>query len=200
MPCPRYIATPTKKEIVRSRESGEKVGEIAKRFQIGLRTVSRLCKRAKEEGNVSRRDKTGRPRKILEDQERRLILPVRRDQNKSATDVVANANEVLGVKISKWTARRILKRRGLYARRPARKPLIQEKHRRTGASFQRSTNIGTKQIGPVLWSDETKINLYNPDGGFFVRRPMGSRFVSKYTRATVKFGGGNIMVWGNMSL
>ena len=48
----------------------------------------------------------------------------------------------------------------------------------------------------VMWSDESRFNLYNPDGGNFVRRPPGKRYDQKYVRSTVKFGGGSIMVWG----
>ena len=58
---------------------------------------------------------------------------------------------------------------------------------------------GREEWGRVLWSDETKINLFNPDGGLFVRRPVGTRFKQRYTKGTVKFQGGNIMVWGKIN-
>lgn len=48
----------------------------------------------------------------------------------------------------------------------------------------------------VIWSDESKFNLYNPDGGITIRRPPGKRYDEKYTRGTMKFGGGgSVMVW-----
>lgn len=51
----------------------------------------------------------------------------------------------------------------------------------------------------VLFSDETKINKFINDAGGYVRRPVGKRLDPRYTVGTVKFGGGNIMVWGAFS-
>lgn len=34
----------------------------------------------------------------------------------------------------------------------------------------------------------------------YIRRPINTRFDLKYTRGTVKHGGGNILVWGCFSL
>lgn len=51
----------------------------------------------------------------------------------------------------------------------------------------------------VLWSDESKFNMIASDGKGYVRRPVNKRFDPKYTKGTVKFGGGNIMVWGCFS-
>jgi hypothetical protein len=51
----------------------------------------------------------------------------------------------------------------------------------------------------VLWSDESKFNMVSSDGKGYVRRPINKRFDPKYTKGTVKFGGGNIMVWGCFS-
>jgi hypothetical protein len=51
----------------------------------------------------------------------------------------------------------------------------------------------------VIWSHESKFNLYSDDGKGYVRRPINQRYNKRYTTATVKFGGGNIMVWGCFS-
>ena len=53
--------------------------------------------------------------------------------------------------------------------------------------------------GLILWSDESKINLINSDGRSYVRRPKNTAFPPKYTKKTVKHGGGNILVWGCFS-
>jgi hypothetical protein len=51
----------------------------------------------------------------------------------------------------------------------------------------------------ILWSDESKFNLYSDGGKGYVRRPINQRYNKLYITATVKFGGGNIMVWGCFS-
>lgn len=51
----------------------------------------------------------------------------------------------------------------------------------------------------VVWSDESKFNLFNSDGIHYVHRPPNTRFDPKYTIGTVKHGGGNCIVWGCFS-
>lgn len=51
----------------------------------------------------------------------------------------------------------------------------------------------------ILWSDETKVNLFSSDSGRNVRRPKGKVYHVNYTPKTDKHGGGNIMVWGCFS-
>lgn len=52
----------------------------------------------------------------------------------------------------------------------------------------------------MLWSDESKFNLFSSDGIHYVRRPPGKKFDPKYQVPTVKYyGGGSVMVWGCFS-
>ncbi len=51
----------------------------------------------------------------------------------------------------------------------------------------------------VLWSDETKINLFGSDGVKRVWRQAGEEYKDKCVLPTVKHGGGSVMVWGCMS-
>ncbi len=51
----------------------------------------------------------------------------------------------------------------------------------------------------VLWSDETKINLFGSDGVKRVWRQPGEEYKDKCVLLTVKHGGGSVMVWGCMS-
>ncbi len=51
----------------------------------------------------------------------------------------------------------------------------------------------------VLWSDETKINLFGSDGVKRVWRQPGEEYKDKCVLPTVKHGGGSVMVCGCMS-
>ncbi len=51
----------------------------------------------------------------------------------------------------------------------------------------------------VLWSDETKINLFGSDGIERVWRQPGEGYKDKCVLPTVKHGGVSVMVWGCMS-
>ncbi len=51
----------------------------------------------------------------------------------------------------------------------------------------------------VLWSNETKINLFGSEGVKRVWRQPGEEYKDKCVLPTVKHGGGSVMVWGCMS-
>ena len=62
--------------------------------------------------------------------------------------------------------------------------------------------MSTKHIdywNHVLWSDEMKINLFGSDGFKHVWRRRGEEYKDECVMPTVKYGGGNVMVWGCMS-
>uniref|UniRef100_A0A915E512 Transposase n=1 Tax=Ditylenchus dipsaci TaxID=166011 RepID=A0A915E512_9BILA len=50
----------------------------------------------------------------------------------------------------------------------------------------------------VLWSDESKFNLFSSDGIRYVRRPPGKRYDVRYQMPTVKHSK-SVMVWGCFS-
>ena len=51
----------------------------------------------------------------------------------------------------------------------------------------------------VLWSDETKFNLFGSDGKVMLWRTTNEEMEPKCTVPTVKHCGGSVMCWGCMS-
>lgn len=51
----------------------------------------------------------------------------------------------------------------------------------------------------VLFTDESKFNLFGSDGRRFVWRRKGEEYLPKNTKKSVKHGGGSVMVWGCVS-
>ena len=102
--------------------------------------------------------------------------------------------------VSTRTIQRRLNEGGLYGRRPAKKPFLKPRHVKDCLQFAKDhLNWTVENWKTVLWSDESKFNMVCSDGRGYVRRPVGKRFAKEYTIGTVKFGGGNIMVWGCFS-
>lgn len=48
----------------------------------------------------------------------------------------------------------------------------------------------------IIWSDESKINLFSSDGCTWVWRRAGERLKNSCTLKTVKYNGGSIMIRG----
>lgn len=102
--------------------------------------------------------------------------------------------------ISRSTVSRRLNQVGLFGRVGVKKPLISMKNKKARLQFAKEhQHWSIDDWKKVLFSDETKINLFGNDGRRYVRRPESTRYDSRYQIPTVKHGGGNIMLWGAFS-
>ncbi len=87
----------------------------------------------------------------------------------------------------------------LHGRCPRRKPLLKLAYKKACKQFAED-NLA-KNINywsHVLWSDESKVNLFDSDGVQHVWRRPGEGYQENCALPTVN-GGGSIMVWGCMT-
>lgn len=106
----------------------------------------------------------------------------------------------LNLEVSTRTVQRRLVEAGLHGRRQAEKPYISSKARKTRLCWAKEhLNWSQEDWKKVLYSDEAPFQMIGNGGKSFVRRPKGKRNDPKYTKGTVKYGGGKIMVWGCFS-
>uniref|UniRef100_A0A914E4I6 Transposase Tc1-like domain-containing protein n=1 Tax=Acrobeloides nanus TaxID=290746 RepID=A0A914E4I6_9BILA len=148
---------------------GEGYRDIAKRFHVGFGTVARTVKRWNETRTVKRKKGSGRPRKATPKQVRLLVRQVKKDPFMTAVDLAQYAQDNLGLNFTPMTARRMLIASGLRGRIPAKKPWISKKNRLARLKFAREHKDWTvAQWARILWSDESKNNLFGSDG---IRHP-----------------------------
>ncbi len=118
----------------------------------------------------------------------------------SAASIALEVAEAEGQLVSAQTIRRTLQQVGLHGRHPRRKPLLKRTHKKARKQFaEDNLSKSMNYWNHVLWSDETKTNLFGSDCVQHVWRRPGEEYQENCVLPTVKHGGGSIMVWGCMS-
>ena len=112
-----------------------------------------------------------------------------RDQQKSLTD--------FGLAVHRSTIQRTLHAHGLNGRVARRKPLLRTRHKNDPVNYAREhLNESEDFWNNILWTDETKIELFGHNQPRYAWRKTGAAFEEKNVLSTAKNGGGSIMLWG----
>ncbi|MCJ8733481.1 hypothetical protein PDJAM_G00223940 [Pangasius djambal] len=101
-----------------------------------------------------------------------------------------------GTKVTKATISNTLHRQGLKSCSVRRVPLLKPVHVQAHLKFAREhLDDPEEDWENVIWSDETKIELFGKNSTCRVWRRKNAELHPKNTIPTVKHGGGNIMLW-----
>ncbi|KAK3538581.1 hypothetical protein QTP86_006659 [Hemibagrus guttatus] len=105
-----------------------------------------------------------------------------------------------GTKVTKATISNTLRRQGLKSCSARRVPLLKPVHVRARLKFAREhLDDPEEDWENVIWSDETKMELFGKNSTCRVWRRKNAELHPKNTIPTVKHWGGNIMLWGCFS-
>ncbi|KAG2467805.1 TCB1 transposase, partial [Polypterus senegalus] len=89
---------------------------------------------------------------------------------------------------------------GLYGRMARQKPLLSKRHMAACLEFaKRHLKDSQNMTNKILWSDETKVELFGVNARHHVWRKPGTAHHQANTIPTMKYGGGSIMFWGCFS-
>jgi hypothetical protein len=101
-----------------------------------------------------------------------------------------------GIHVSADTIRRALRKEGLGAIEKKKKPMLSVKNSRKRLAWCKAHRYWTiDDWKRVVWSDETKVNRFNSDGRTWAWIRDGQTLQPRHINATVKHGGGSIMLW-----
>jgi hypothetical protein len=80
-----------------------------------------------------------------------------------------------------------------------RKPLLSVRNIIKRLRFaKKHVKWSKKKWKKVLFTDESKFELFGNNRQTFVRRMKNERFIKEYITPTMKHGGGSVMVWGGI--
>ena len=183
--------------IVAFRQVGLSIREIAKKIKVPRSTVFDTIKRFSETKSNIDRKRSGRSKITTNAEDKSIVLESKRCMKKTAPEIQADFNRSHEKNISVSTVQRRLRSAGLYGRIAVRKPLlraINKKKRLVWAKQHKDWTLD--QWKNVLWSDESKFEIFGNKRRTFVRRNTNEKFIDSCLEPTIKHGGGSVMVWG----
>lgn len=189
------LTSSTAKEIQALRSSGLSVRQVAKKLGLSPSTVSTYSKPKLDENTTEK--KRGRPAKLTSRMIAYIIRLFEAGLLLNCTDACNQIFRLSNIKISKWSLARILKNDGIMSYSKSKKPRLLPRHRKQRLLWARKMDTLEEDVWQyVIFTDESKICAYGPDGNNRVWRRRGSPLKSHHYTSTVKFGGKSVMVWG----
>ena len=140
-----------------------------------------LRKRVIECGHVMNLEGRGRKRIMSARAERRVVRRVKQNPRITAGEIVEEQRNS-GVNVSRQTIGRVLKRASLKACRPRKTPLLKPVHLKARLEIAKCYIDKDAAFWKcVLWSDETKFELFGHNSVASAYRKSGETFLPKNT-------------------
>ncbi|KAK6317394.1 hypothetical protein J4Q44_G00127940 [Coregonus suidteri] len=129
-----------------------------------------------------------------------MIMRKVRDQPRTTRQDLVNDLKRAGTTVSKKTISNTLRRHGLKSCSARKVPLLKPVHVQARLKFANDhLDDPEEEWEKVMWSDETKIELFGLNSTRRVWRKKKDEYNPKNIIPTMKHGGGNIILWGCFS-
>uniref|UniRef100_A0A1I7XVD6 HTH_Tnp_Tc3_2 domain-containing protein n=1 Tax=Heterorhabditis bacteriophora TaxID=37862 RepID=A0A1I7XVD6_HETBA len=169
---------------------------IVKKLELSRCAIQNAIKHINKFGMLENAPRTPRKRNTTERIDRIIRRLSEGNRRLTARDIYNEMKAYPECSLSVRSIRRRLVEAGLNGRIARKKPLVSLKNRRARVAFAREhLTWSTADWTKVVFSDESKFNLFGSDGKKYVRRRPGEEFLPKCTIPTIKHGAGSVMVW-----
>jgi len=192
----RSLSEAKRNNIISQLLSGTSVKQIKVSTGVSTSTISHI--RSQYCPNLPK-NPPGRPCKLTAANVRHALHLISSQKAENAVQVTKVLQNITNQSLSSNTVRRQLKKAGMKAAVKRKRPLLKKRHREARLDFSLAHKDWTVEDWKrVVWSDETKINRLGSDGRKWVWKKPGEGLNDRLVEGTVKFGGGNLMMWGCM--
>lgn len=197
MPRGKSIGVTTRTAIITLHQEGYASRQIAERLNVSKSTVNNTICKFQDTGNLEDNPRPGPSRITTSAEDRQLQLISKRNRRKTAPEIASEFNRGRPHRISVSTVKRRLHEGNLYGRIAVRKPLLRRGNRQKRLQWaQQHRNWTIEQWAKVLWTDESKFELFGQRRRIFVRRSVNEKMLPECIVPTVKHGGTSVLVWG----
>lgn len=170
--------------------------KIAEKFGVSRGAVQKIILKHQKFGSVADRTGRGSKRKSSARTDDLIIRQIKKDPRTTVRAI----KERLDLTISERTIRRRMAERELKSYFAKKRPMISKVNKHKRLLFARNhINKPLEFWKHVIWSDESKFELFNKKRRLRVWRKSDEGLQDRHLQPTMKHGGGNIMVWGCFS-
>uniref|UniRef100_A0A0K8UV17 Transposable element Tc1 transposase n=1 Tax=Bactrocera latifrons TaxID=174628 RepID=A0A0K8UV17_BACLA len=196
----KEIHLEVRKLIIKLYLENKSLREIGKVVGKSHSSVQTIIKSYINTGNLHSKPRSGRPKILTPREERNIVTVVSANPIISAVKLTQDIYDSTQKKISPQTVRNVLYSAGYHGRVARRKPYISKVNKEKRFAFAiEHVNKPNSFWENIIFSDESKFNIFGSDGAQKVWRKVNEEFQEKNLLPTVKHGGGNVMVWGCMA-
>ncbi len=173
--------------------SERKIGEALNHPQSTVHDVISAYKNYGYEAPPSR---TGRPLVMTERDVRHLTRIIKKDRKVNLQELREDFVSSTSTNVCEKTLSKYLHEQGFHSRVGVRKPFVSEKNRVKRLSWAKERKGWTSEWENVIWSDESKFELFRGNGRRWVWRRPHEKYDIDCLIPTVKSGQQGVMVWG----
>jgi DNA-binding CsgD family transcriptional regulator len=183
----KQLSISEKEHMLRWKKEGATHKEIARRLNISKSTVSYNLKKMYMNDFSSKRHLCGRKTSLTKNEIEKVNKIVEENRRLSGTKIADIVKRDMHKIISPKTAKRYIKLGGLKAVSARRVPYVSKINKEKRLNFALKYILKPKEFWKkVIWTDETKLNLFSSDGKTRVWRRAGEALDDKVTNKTIK--------------
>lgn len=181
-------------------QEGYSQRRIAQKTGYAKSSIQNIISKFKETGEVADKRKSGRPKKLSDANTKFLRVQSLRNRFKSSRELASDLRHATGTEVTSSSVRKYLISEGLRGRVSVRKPLLRQGNRQKRIQYAKEHKDWTAEMwNRVLYTDESKFEVFGSKRRQYVRRRPGERYISQCIQPTIKHGGGSVFVWGCIS-
>jgi hypothetical protein len=139
--------------------------------------------------------RSGRPPKMTKRDNHHLMQVLNKNRRTNINELCEGFIDSTSTNISAITLKRHLHKNDIYGRIGVKKPFVNAANRMRRLSWAKRKRNGVDEWDYIIWSDESKFEVFKGDGKRYVWRNIQEKYDPKCLIPTFKSGQEGVMVW-----